>query len=223
MREFLLNSCPVMIWCITALELVLLIVMFCKYAKSKRPILLCMALITTGLFLDALGITLGSVVSGKALTVISRVRFIAHGLLIPLLFPICAYALGAGPTWRRIVWAITALLMIAGLAEALATVLEPATIAGVTRYKAADSTPAWATAISNVLSFGTVIPLMICGIIVWIKQKTPSLFLSGFFMFAFSALGPATGNADLIFFISMFGELLMVFFLLLYASRKKKA
>ena len=110
--------------------------------------------------------------------------------------------------------------MAAGLAEAAATVLEPDTIAGVTRLKAASSTPGWATAISNVLSFGTVIPLMIAGIIVWIKQKTPFLFLSGFFMFAFSALGPATGNTDLIFYISMFGEVLMVLFLYLYALKK---
>ena len=76
--------------------------------------------------------------------------------------------------------------------------------------------------ISKILSFGTVIPMMIAGVIVWIRQKTPLLFLSGFTMFLFSALGPATGNADLIFFISMFGELFMVLFLYLYANRKAK-
>ncbi len=211
-----------MIWCITALELMLLIVMFRKYAACKKPILLFMALITTGLFLDALGITLGSVVTGNALIAISRVRFIAHGLLIPLLFPICAYALNFNGTWKKIIWVFTVLLMAAGLAEALATVLESCSIAGVTRYMSSAATPGWATAITNVLSFGTVIPLMIAGIVVWIKQKTPCLFLSGFFMFAFSALGPATGNTDLIFFISMFGELLMVFFMLLYANRQAK-
>jgi hypothetical protein len=41
-------------------------------------------------------------------------------------------------------------------------------------------------------------------------------------MFAFSALGPATGNMDLIFFISMIGEVLMVLFFYLY-SRVYKA
>ena len=65
----------------------------------------------------------------------------------------------------------------------------------------------------------TVNPMMISGIIVWIKQKNPHLFLSAFLMFVFSALGPATGNSDLIFFISMFGELLMVLFLY-YCSRR---
>ena len=221
MREFLLTSCPIAIWCITLAELFLLILMYKKYSVEKKPILLCMALITTGLFMDALGISLGSVLSGVVMTVVSRIRFISHGLLIPLLFPICAYALHFNGKWTRIVWIFTAALMVAGLAEAVATVLEPCAIAGVTRFKAAESTPGWATAISNVLSFGTVIPLMIAGIVVWIRQKTPFLFLSGFFMFAFSALGPATGNADLIFYISMFGELLMVLFLYLYACRKK--
>ena len=220
MRNFLLSSCPIAIWCITVIELVLLILMYKKYSSSKKPILLCMALITTGLFIDALGISLGSVLTGNIMTIVSRIRFVSHGILIPLLFPICAYALGFNKKWTKVVWGLTIILMIAGLAEAIATVLEPDTIAGVTRFKAAASTPGWATAISNVLSFGTVIPLMIVGIIVWIKQKTPFLFLSGFFMFAFSALGPATGNTDLIFYISMFGEVLMVLFLYLYALKK---
>lgn len=65
-----------------------------------------------------------------------------------------------------------------------------------------------------------MIPLNIVGIAVWIRQKTPLLFLSGFLMFAFSALGPASGNFDLIFFISMFGEVCMVLCLLLYARRR---
>ncbi len=220
MRDFLLTSCPIAIWCITVLELGLLVLMFKKHSLSKKAILLCMALITCGLFIDALGISLGSVLDGVVMTVVSRIRFISHGLLIPLLFPICAYALGAGKKGLKLVWIFTAVLMAAGLAEAIATQLEASTIAGVTRFKASADTPSWASAISNVLSFGTVIPLMIVGIIVWIKQKTPFLFLSGFFMFAFSAIGPATGNADLIFYISMFGELLMVFFLYLYACKK---
>lgn len=194
--------------------------MYKKYSSSKNPMFLCMALITTGLFIDALGISLGSVLTGNVLTVVSRIRFISHGILIPLLLPICAYALVLNKTWMKAVWILTAILMIAGMAEAIATVFEPDTIAGVTRFKAAASTPGWASAISKALSFGTVIPLMISGIIVWIKQNTPFLFLSGFSMFAFSALGPATGNSDLIFYISMFGEVLMVLFLYLYAEKR---
>ena len=144
----------------------------------------------------------------STLSEISPIRFIAHGLLIPLLFPICAYALNFRKLPMVLVW--------------MFTVLVPETIANVTRMKAGEGTPKWAEAISRVLSFGTVIPMMIVGVIVWIKEKTPHLFLSGLLMFVFSALGPATGNADLIFFISMFGELLMVLFLYLYARAKTR-
>ena len=62
--------------------------------------------------------------------------------------------------------------------------------------------------------------MMIAGVIVWIRKKTPHLFLSAFLMFVFSGLGPVTGNTDLIFFISMFGEMFMVLFLYLYAKRQ---
>ena len=70
------------------------------------------------------------------------------------------------------------------------------------------------------LSYGAVVPLILAGVVVWIKQKTPLLFLSGFLMFAFSALGPATGNFELIFYISMFGEVCMALCFLLYARRR---
>ena len=110
-----------------------------------------------------------------------------------------------------------------GIAEGFATVLETTEIAGVLRCKSADGTPAWAEGVSMILSFGTVIPLMIAGIAAWIRQKTPLLFLSGFLMFLFSALGPATGNTDLIFYISMFGEVGMALCFLLYARNRAKA
>ena len=64
-------------------------------------------------------------------------------------------------------------------------------------------------------------PLILAGLWIWIKRKRPSLFLAGFLMFAFSALGPATGNTDLIFLIGMFGEVFMVFFFLLFGARDK--
>ncbi len=185
-----------------------------------------MACITTGLFLDAFGISIGNVIGeGGLLLAISRVRFIAHGVLIPLLFPICGYALKWKKKAMLITWIVTIVVMIAGLAEAIATVLEPITFAGVLRYMSAKGqTPTWATIITLALSFGTVIPLIICGLIVWIKQKTPFLFLSGLGMFVFAAMGPAIDN-NLTFYITMFGEVLMVVFMFLYAKwlEKKEA
>lgn len=222
MRDFLMQICSVAIWCIVAGEAVIAALLFIHEAKKKSVIALLSGVLTLGLVLDAAIIGLGSSLSAEALQTISPARFIAHGLLIPLLFPICGYALNLKRPLMTIVWMFTVLVMAAGFAQALATKLVPETIANVTRMKAGEGTPKWAETISMALSFGTVIPMMIVGIVVWIKEKMPHLFLSGFLMFAFSALGPATGNTDLIFFISMFGEILMVLFLYLYARAKTK-
>ena len=64
-----------------------------------------------------------------------------------------------------------------------------------------------------------MIPVIITGIYVLIKNKTPHIFFAGALMFVFAALGPATGNTDLIFVISMFGELFMLLFYLIYEKR----
>ena len=117
-------------------------------------------------------------------------------------------------------WVFTAVLIVLGIAEGFSVKLAPQHVANVVRYTSGDGTPAWAEAVSGLLSYGTVVPLIIAGVIVWIKQKTPALFLAGFLMFLFSALGPATGNFDLIFFISMFGEVFMALFFLIYARKK---
>lgn len=216
MREFIINNCAIMIWCILILEAIFAVLLGLKLKKDRSLMTLCMLLIDIGLFIDALFIVLGAVVPGGLPEAVSRIRFISHGVLIPLMFPICGYGLGLKGKAIKAVWAFTAIICILGFAEGLATHLEVREIGEIIRHASADTTPAWAEAISSILSFGTVIPLMIVGVIAWIKQKTPHLFLSGFLMFAFSALGPATGNADLIFFISMIGEVLMIAFFYFY-------
>ena len=111
------------------------------------------------------------------------------------------------------------MISLAGLAAGIARKLEIQEMAGIIRCKSSEASPAWAEGINSLLSYGTVIPLIIFGIIVLVKQKTPFIFLSGLLMFVFAALGPATGNFDLIFYISMFGELCMVLFFWLYARK----
>ncbi|MBR0040778.1 MAG: hypothetical protein IJP64_05305 [Oscillospiraceae bacterium] len=222
MREFLLRICPVALWVIAAIELVIMLAAAKGSDKGKKPLHLLTALVCFGLFYDALIIALGSLLGEGALFMfLSRLRFVFHGALIPLLFAICAYALNFNKTWKTIVWIFTGLLIVLGIAEGFATELSVQRVAEVLRCKSGDGTPAWATAVSSILSYGTVVPLIIAGVVVWIKQKTPALFLAGFLMFAFSALGPATGNFDLIFFISMFGEVCMALFFLIYAKQRE--
>lgn len=216
MRDLLIENCSLVIWIIVAIEAILGVSLAAAYKKGGRPIIICMILVDFGLLVDALLINLGGFFDGGLPEPISRLRFILHGMLIPLLFPICGYALKLKRKVMSVIWALTAVVMVLGLAEGMSITLELIQIGDVVRHNSADSSPAWAETIRSFLSFGTVIPLIIVGIAVWIKQKTPTLFLSGFLMFAFAALGPATGNFDLLFVITMIGEVLMVLFFMLY-------
>ena len=220
MRDLLFASCVPMLWVITAIELFFTVLLFSHYAKSKNIIFLLSGLICVGLTYDALILALGSVMTeGALLMALSRMRYIFHGGLIPLIFAICAYALNFKGIWKVATWVLTGILIVLGVADGCIRVIGTTTIAGICRY-ASVSAPAWAEIVNSLLTFGTVIPMMIAGIVVWVKQKTPHLFLSAFLMFAFSGLGAAC--LELMFYISMYGELLMALFLYFYAVHKSK-
>ncbi len=219
MREFLMTSCCPMLWVITVIEIVFTAMLFSRYCKSKNLICLLSGLICVGLSYDALILALGSVLSeGALLLSISRLRYVFHGGLIPLIFLICAYALDFKGFWKTAAWIFTLVLVALGIADGCVRTLGATTIAGITRY-ASVTAPAWAEIVNSLLTFGTVIPMMIAGVVVWVKQKTPYLFLSAFLMFLFSGLGAAF--LELMFYISMYGELLMALFLYFYARKKE--
>lgn len=221
MRQFLFTSCPIMLWIITVIELVFTALLMFRYAKSRNLIFLLSGLICVGLTYDALILALGSVMTeGTLLMALSRMRYVLHGGLIPLIFLICAYALDFKGFWRVAAWVFTGALMVLGIADGCIRVIGVQTVAGICRY-ASVSAPAWAEIVNSLLTFGTVILMMIAGIVVWVRQKTPHLFLSAFLMFAFSGLGAAC--LELMFYISMYGELLMALFLYFYAMHKSKA
>ena len=220
MRELLFASCPTMLWVISVIELVFTVLLFFHYAKSRNLIFLLSGLICVGLTYDALVLALGSFLTeGAALAALSRMRYVLHGGLIPLIFAICAYALNFKGFWKTAAWVLTGVLIVLGVADGCIRVIGPTTVAGICRY-ASVSAPAWAEIVNSLLTFGTVIPMMAAGVAVWIKQKTPHLFLSAFLMFAFSGLGAAC--LDLMFYISMYGEVLMALFFYLYCMKKEK-
>lgn len=222
MRTFLLNNLPVFLWCIAAFQLIMLILFAKKYFQSKKTLYLLAGLVTVGLFYDAFMLALGSFINDSAcFAAFSRMRFVSHGMLIPLLFPICAEALDFKKKGKTIVWIITVLFMAGGLAESIATVLGVSEIGGVLRYASTEATPAWASTFSLGISIGAVVPVMIAGIVAWKKQKTPALFLAGFLMFLASAGGVGVGK-DLMFAVSMIGEALMALFFFIYANHKTK-
>lgn len=223
MREFLLISLKPLLWVMTAVNAIFMVLLFRLWLKDKKPLPLLMGLVAFGLFYDALILSIGTVLpAGGALRTLSLFRFVLHCGLIPLIFPICGIALGFRPGAMRIIWTVTAVIIAVGLAAGFATQLTPMDVGGVARYASEKgATPGWSEGIQNALSYGPVLILIAAGIAVWVRQKTPHLFLSGMTMFAFAALGPATGNFDLIFYISMFGEVLMTLFMWLYARKKR--
>ena len=220
MKELLFASCVPMLWVISAVELFFTVLLFSRYIKTKNLIFLLSGMICVGLTYDALVLALGSFLTeGAALLALSRMRYVFHGGLIPLIFAICAYALNFKKVWKIVAWVFTGVLIVLGIADGCIREIGVQTVAGVCRY-ASVSAPAWAEIVNSLLTFGTVIPMMIAGVVVWIKQKTPHLFLSAFLMFLFSGLGAAC--LELMFYISMYGELLMALFLYFYALRKSK-
>ena len=218
MKAFLFASCPIMLWVITLIEVVFTVLLFSRYAKTKNLIFLLSGLICVGLTYDALILALGSFMpEGALLMALSRMRYVLHGGLIPLIFLICAYALNFKGFWKTAAWVFTGVLIVLGIADGCVRTTGVEHVAGITRY-ASVTAPAWAEIVNSLLTFGTVIPMMIAGIVVWVKQKTPHLFLSAFLMFAFSGLGAAC--LELMFYISIYGELLMALFLYFYAQKK---
>ena len=184
MLEILYASCPIMLWVITLAELIFTYLLISHYTKTKNIIFLLSGLICVGLTYDALALALGSFMTeGKALLAISRLRYVFHGGLIPLIFTICAYALNFKGIWKKAAWILTGVLIVLGVADGCIRVIGPVEVAGICRY-ASVSAPAWAEIVNSLLTFGTVIPMMVAGVVVWVKQKTPHLFLSAFLMFA---------------------------------------
>ena len=218
MVNILKASCPIALWVITLINLGFTVLLFGKFAKTKNVLFLLSGLLTTGLFYDATILAFGTFMTeGPLFAGLSRMRYVLHGGLIPLIFALCAYALDAKGFWLKAAWVLTGVLCALGITDGVIRVLGVETVAGVTRYVSV-SAPAWAEIVNSLLTFGTVIPLMIVGIVVWKKQKTPRLFLAGFLMFAFSGLGAAC--LELMFYISMYGEVLMAAFFYLYAKKK---
>ena len=219
MRDFLIGNGPLVVGALLLIEAAVLVGLLREYKRAKKPMVLCMALVTAGLLFDGAVILLGRWLPEGLLRFLSMGRYLFHGLCMPLLLMITVYALGGKGKAVKAFWAVAAVLMALGAVAGLLTKLTVTDFAGFVRCTGSDATPKWADSYLSVLSVAMVVPLLVGGVWLMIKKKGPFLFLSGLFMFAFSALGPATGNVDLIFLIGMIGEALMVLCFLLHAKR----
>ena len=222
MRDLLIGNGPLVVGVLILIEALVLVGLLRVYKRTKKPMVLCMALVTAGLLFDGAVILAGRWLPEGLLRTLSMGRYLFHGLCMPLLLMITVYALGCKGKLVKAFWVVAAVLMALGAAAGLLTKLNVVDFAGFVRCTGSDATPKWADSYLSVLSVAMVVPLILGGIWLMIRKKGPFLFLSGLFMFAFSALGPATGNVDLIFLIGMIGEALMVLFFLLHAKRAAK-
>ena len=212
MIGFLNSASEALMWIIGVIELILGILII---RKNKKLIGILAACVCFGLAFDAiiqgLGVLIGE---GAFLKGISQVRYILHGILIPLLIPIAFIGYGIKKkSAKAIVFTITGIVILLGIYMGVTTKTEPVFFAGVLRYgQDTELTPTFSIVFNLVISIGGVIPLIILGIMDLVKHRTPFIMLSGLLMFIASAIPPAIGLNDYNFVITMFGELLMALF-----------
>jgi hypothetical protein len=224
MRDIMLMTGWIRVPVMALAELVVFFGLLKKYLYSRKHVALYMMFLALALFYEAAVVGLGRFLgNGTLLEILNRIRYILHGLLMPLLLPICAYALEMRDSGKRIIWIIMLICIIAGTAAGRLTVIEPQNVAGILRYAPAESTSLRVSAINTYLSLGMAVPVVITGIIMIFKAKTLWMFLAGAAIGGFSYLGLFTGNNDLSFMIMIAGNLLMTLFFLLYTGRLKRS
>lgn len=227
MRNIIISTMAPVLWIMAILELVSIAAMFKQYQKNKKdPVPLLTGIICIGLFYDALILALGAFMPfGSLLKGLSQFRYVLHFMMIPLLFPLCFYALTENKTVIKVVWIFTILLMIAGTFASINLVTEPIAL-GVNRYAQAAETPGWVNGLIQMLNIVPDYFMIGVGIYLLIKKKNPHMFLAGFLMLAFTMLGIFLGRdpsgdkkLSLMFYISMYGEAAMVYFLYRYMKK----
>ena len=92
-------------------------------------------------------------------------------------------------------------------------------IGDIVRFASVSPKDSWMETANTVLTYGSIIPVIATGIYLLIRERSASILLGSVIMFTFAALGPATGNFDLIFLITMFGELFLLLFYTVYEKR----
>lgn len=225
MRSFIIENAQIIVGVCALIELAvgIAILAFRGRFKTYGAMRICTALLSFGLFYDALIILIGRFIgAGDLLRYLSIPRFILSALLMPMLFPISALAADAGKKLMRIMVLTAVLFMVLGLVHTIFTMLSPVSFAGLLRYASSADTPGWVKGMSGAISTVCVLPLLIFGVYIIAKKRNFAVFLSGVFMLGLTILAPASGNTDLMVFFSMIGEAFMVLFLFIYAQTARE-
>ena len=204
----------------TVLYAIIFILCIREYFKIRRLVFILLMIECVGLLYDSLIMLIGKNLSDNALKITNIFRYVLHAILVPILIAFTGYALQFRRDKLYTNWVITIICIIIGLAAAIATKMEIEEEFGkLKRCGIHNETPGWVNPIDTVMNIGSIIYMIIAGIILLIVKREFFYFLSGFFMLVFSAIGPATGNTDLNFLLSVYGEILMVIFLFIFFKK----
>lgn len=186
------------------------------YLNNKDIILIFFLIEIFGLIYDGAIILLGFLMSGGILLFFNRLRFILHGILVPLLILFSAYALKSTGRVFYVQLIILIILSIIGMIAGIIAKLKIVEDAVLKRYTFNEDKTSLIMIIFNVMNIGSVLYMIVVGVLLLIRSKEYYFFLAGIFMLIFSAIGPAIGKIELNYLLSMYGEVLMVVFLYLF-------
>jgi len=186
------------------------------YLNTKDIILIFFLIEIFGLIYDGAIILLGFLMSGGILLFFNRLRFILHGILVPLLILFSAYALKSTGRVFSAQLIILIILSIIGMIAGIIAKLKLVEDAVLKRYTFNEDKTSLIMIIFNVMNIGSVLYMIVVGVLLLIRSKEYYFFLAGIFMLIFSAIGPAIGKIELNYLLSMYGEVLMVVFLYLF-------
>ena len=202
------------------LYVIILILSFREYFKLRRLVFILLIIECLGFIYDGLIMLIGTKMSNNVLKGTNIVRYILHGILVPILITFTGYALQFRRDKLYINWVVTVfcicLLTMTQFAWRMKIEKE---FGKIKRCGIHDDTPSWVNSIDTILNIGSVIYMLIAGIILLIVKREFFYFLSGLFMLIFSAIGPASGNSDLNFLLSVYGEILMIIFLFIFFKK----
>ena len=191
-----------------------------EYFKMKRLVFILLMIECVGFIYDSIIMLIGKELSDDSLKGTNIVRYILHGILVPILIAFTGYALQFRRDKLYINWVVTIICIILGLAAAISTKMSMEDEFGkLKRCGIDEDTPGWVSPIDTVMNIGSVIYMLIAGIILIVVKRDFFYFLSGLLMLIFSAIGPASGNSDLNFLLSVYGEVLMIIFLFVFFKK----
>ena len=214
MREYFLDIPSIIIGTIIYIIISKLTISY--YLNNKDIILIFFLIEIFGLIYDGAIILLGIIMSGGVLMFFNRLRFILHGILVPLLILFSAYAIKAKGKYFFIHLGILIILSIIGMLAGIFTKLKIVEDVVLKRCTFDEDKTSFIMIIFNVMNIGCVLYMIAIGVLLLIRRKEYFFFLAGISMLIFSAIGPAIGKIELNYLLSMYGEVLMIIFLYLF-------